>query len=367
MGIFNNNKYYNLKNILKTESTYNMIIGERSNGKTYACLKYGVEQYFKTGKQFALIRRWQVDIRGNRASEMFKSLIKNGEIERLSGGKFEGIHYWGGKFYLSNYDENGKAIYNDKDVIAYPFSLSDTEHNKSISYPDITTIIFDEFLTRQVYLPDEFVLFMNTISTIVRDRTDVKIFMLGNTVNKFSPYFSEMGLKDITKQEQGTIDLYKYGTSKLKVAVEYCKSIGKSKENNFYFAFNNPKLEMIKSGAWELDIYPHLPIKYKPKDIIFIFFITYEEQVFQCELINKDNNLFIFIHIKTTEIQYPDRDLIYSMDYNYKMNYNRNIYKPTNKIQSLIRDLFIQNKVFYQDNDVGDTINNYLLNCRKGV
>ena len=41
------NKYYNLNAILKTNSTYNVIIGERSNGKTYACLKYGIEQYFK--------------------------------------------------------------------------------------------------------------------------------------------------------------------------------------------------------------------------------------------------------------------------------------------------------------------------------
>ncbi len=36
-------KYYNLNAILKTNSTYNVIIGERSNGKTYATLKYGVK------------------------------------------------------------------------------------------------------------------------------------------------------------------------------------------------------------------------------------------------------------------------------------------------------------------------------------
>jgi len=360
------NKYYNLKNILKTDSTYNMIIGERSNGKTYACLKYGVEKYFKTGEQMAIVRRWQTDIRGNRASEVFKALVKNNEIEKLSNGEYTGIHYWGGKYYPCNYDEQGKAIYSDSNVIAYPFSLSDTEHNKSVSYPDITTIIFDEFLTRQVYLPDEFILFMNTISTIVRDRTNVKIFMLGNTVNKYSPYFNEMGLKDINKQEQGTIDLYKYGNSKLKVAVEYCKSIGKSKKNNFYFAFDNPKLEMIKTGAWELDIYPHLPIKYKPKNILFTFFIDYEEQLFQSEVINVNRDMFIYIHKKTTELKNTDKDLIYSFDFNHKLNYNRNIYKPRNKLENSIKDFFIHDKVFYQDNEVGDTINNYLTQCRKG-
>mgnify|MGYP001434131924 FL=1 len=360
-------KYYSLKNILKTDSTYNIIIGERSNGKTYACLKYGVERYFKTGEQFAIIRRWQTDIRGHRASEIFSSLIKNGEIKKLSKGKYEGIHYWAGKFYPCNYNEMGKAVYNDNEVIAYPFSLSDTEHNKSISYPNITTIIFDEFTTRQVYLPDEFILFMNTISTIVRDRTNVKIFMLGNTVDKYCPYFKEMGLKDIHKQEQGTIDVYRYGNSKLKVAVEYCKSMGKSKANNFYFAFDNPKLEMIKTGAWELDIYPHLPVKYKPKDILFTYFIEYEKQLFQCNIILVDNNLFTYIHRKTTEIKNPDKDLIYTLEYNPKMNYNRNILKPRNKLEQKIKEFFIYDKVYYQDNEVGDTINNYLIECRRGL
>ena len=359
-------KFYNLKEILKTNSTYNIIFGERSNGKTYATLKYGIEQYFKNGSQIAIIRRWQTDIRGNRASEVFKALLSNNEVFKISKGKFQGIHYYGGKYYLCNYDDNGKAIYSEHDVIAYPFSLSDTEHNKSISYPDIRTIIFDEFLTRQVYLPDEFILFMNTISTIVRNRTDVKIFMLGNTVNKYSPYFDEMGLKNVKEQEQGTIDVYKYGNSKLKVAVEYCKSIGKSKENSFYFAFDNPKLEMIKTGAWELDMYPHCPIKFKPKDILFIYFIEFGGELFQCEIVNKDNHMFTYIHEKTTPLKNDDKDLIYSLDYNSKMNYNRNIYKVHNEITKKIRSFFIMDKVYYQDNNVGNTISNYLKQCKGG-
>jgi len=208
---------------------------------------------------------------------------------------------------------------------------------------------------------------MNTISTIVRDRTNVKIFMLGNTVNKYCPYFNEMGLKDIHKQEQGTIDVYRYGNSKLKVAVEYCRSMGKSKANNFYFAFDNPKLEMIKTGAWELDIYPHLPVKYKPKDVLFTYFIEHDKQLFQCSIILVDNNLFTFIHRKTTELKNPDKDLIYSTEYNPKINYNRNILKPRNKLEQKIKEFFIHDKVYYQNNEVGDAINNYLIECRRGL
>lgn len=357
-------KFYSLENILKKNSVYNVIFGERSNGKTYAVLKHGIEEYFKTGGQLAIVRRWKEDITGKRASDIFSALNFNNEVTKASNGEYAGITYWSGKFYVCNYAENNKAIYSDSDCIGYVFALSDTEHNKSISYPRITTILFDEFITKFTYLQDEFVLFMNTISTIVRQRTNVKIFMLGNTVNKYCPYFSEMGLNHIEKMEQDTIDLYTYGTSELTVAVEYCKSLKGSKENNFYFAFNNPKLEMITSGAWELDLYPHLPVKYKPKDVVFTYFIIFNDNIYQCEIINVDGEMFTYIHEKTTPVQNENLDLIYTLDYNYKFNYNRSIYKPITEIGSKILWFFQTDKVFYQNNVVGDSINNYLKICK---
>lgn len=361
------NKYYTLDRINEIGATYNIVMGERSNGKTYAALKQGIKRYFERGEQFAIIRRWQADIRGNRASEIFSALIANNEIEKLSRGEYKGIYYWAGKFYPCNYDESGKAIYSDSEVIAYPFSLSDTEHNKSVSYPNITMIIFDEFLTRQVYLPDEFVLFMNTISTIVRQRTNVKIYMLGNTVNTFSPYFEEMGLTNVRKQEQGTIDVYTYGESGLKVAVEYCKSMGKSKKNDFYFAFENPKLDMITTGAWELDIYPHCPTKYTPKNVLLSYFIEFADEVFQGDIILKDNLLFTYIHRKTTPIKNPNSDIIFNLEYNPKLNYNRNILLGGTKTLNYIKWFFVNNKVYYQNNLVGDTIKAYISESVKGV
>lgn len=353
-------KFYNIDNILKKNSVYNIIIGERSNGKTYTSLKYALEHYFKTGGQLALVRRWREDIKGRRATEIFTAHNVNGEIEKLSKGEFKGVHYYNSKFYLCNYDENNKPIYSDKDVFAYSFALSESEHNKSISYPKIETIIFDEFLTNKLYLNDEFVLFMNTVSTIVRQRTNVKIFMLGNTVNKFSPYFEEMGLTHIQQQQQGTIDVYTYGDSELTVAVEYCKSTQNSKENNFYFAFNNPKLHMITGGAWELGLYPHLPFKYTPKDIIFTYFILFNNVTYQCEIISKYDTYITYIHIKTTELKNDSKDLIYSLEISPKMNYNSNIYKPMNSLQSKILWFYKNDKVFYQNNDVGNSIHNFL-------
>ena len=359
-------KYYSLNKINKKDATYNVIFGERSNGKTYATLKQALENYFDNGSQFAYIRRWSVDVQPKRMNNLFNAIIEDDYLDKLSGGKFTAIFYRTGRFYLCTYNDKGKPIYNEEDVIGYAFSLSENEHNKANSYPRVTNIIFDEFLTNKIYLPDEFMLFMNTVSTIVRQRTNVKIYMLGNTVNKFCPYFKEMGLTNILSMKQGSIDLYTYGESKLKVAVEYADSKKKFKKNNFYFAFNNPKLKMITGGAWELNIYPHAPVKWLPKNIIFTYFIDFNDNIYQCEIINKDTNVFTYIHEKTTPIKNPDKDIIYTLDYNPKINYNVNILKPLTDYQNKITWFYTHDRVYYQDNNVGDAINNYLKICKRG-
>lgn len=359
--------YYSTARIDKKDATYNVIFGERSNGKTYALLLKSIKNYFKNGAQFAYVRRWKEDITGRRAQRLFSGINDNQEIKKLSHGKFTGVHYWAGKFYLCNYDDKGKAIYGDNDIIGFTFALSDGEHDKSTSFPSITTVIFDEFLTNRLYLVDEFVLFMNTVSTIVRRRENVKIYMLGNTVNKFCPYFNEMGLDKIPEMNQGSIDLYKYGESTLTVAVEYCASIKSTKDEptKKYFAFNNPKLEMITGGAWELSIYPHLPHKYKPKDILLVYYIEFSDNIYQCEVIETNGVVFTYIHIKTTPIKSNNENVVYSLEHNAEMNYNRSIFKPMNKQQEKILWFHKHDKVFYQDNHVGDAINNYLKMCKR--
>lgn len=357
--------FYSLSAIKAKNAVYNVIIGERSNGKTYAALLEGITNYFEDGSEMAILRRWQEDIRGRRASAMFNALVENQEVAKASGGEYDGITYFAGRFYFCTYDEAGKPLYNDSDVFAHAFALSDVEHNKSISHPRVKTIVFDEFMTRGTYLKDEFVIFMNTLSTIIRQRTDVKVYMLGNTVSKYSPYFKEMGLNHITKMIQGTIDIYSYGDSKLKVAVEYTASSKATQESNFYFAFDNPSLQMITDGTWELDLYPHLPVSYAPKDILLSYFIKFDGSIYQANIIDLKGEMFTYIHDKSTEIKDEDEDIIYSLEYDHRYNWQRSIHKPVHELGKKIKFFFDSDKVFYQDNDVGDSVNNYLKVSRQ--
>ena len=355
-------KYYSLDNILSKNADYNIIFGERSNGKTYAALKYGIERYIKTGEQMAYIRRWREDLRGKRAENLFANHVANGLIEELTDGKFNEVFYLSNKWFFSYYDKDKNKRYPDSTPFCFGFCLSEQEHEKSSSYPNVTTIVFDEFLTRRIYLPDEFMLYMNLLSTIIRQRDNVKVFMLGNTVNKFCPYFQEMGLKNVGVMEQGTIDIYRFGEHGATVAVEYCDTIVKQKASNKYFCFDNQNLQMITGGKWELAVYPHLPCKYKPKDVLFVFYIKFNDAILQGNIIQVGDENFCYIHQKTTPIKDEDNSLIYSLEMNGKPNYKRKLISNASYVESQVSRYFATDKVFFQSNEIGEIVRNYLLN-----
>ena len=364
-------EYYTLAPILREKAHYNIIIGERSNGKTYSVLQKIVTDYARNGHQAALLRRMQEDFIGKRGAGLFEPLIDNGEIEKATNGVWTSVYYYASRWFLCKYEEDKKGNterITDTQPFMYGFALSQMEHEKGTGYPNVKTIVFDEFITRMAYLRDEFVLFMNTLSTIIRSRDDVTIFMLGNTVNKYCPYFDEMGLRHIKDMKQGEIDVYqlKHASGKiLKVAVEYCKPFEKGKKSDFYFAFDNQKLEMITTGVWEIDIYPHCPYHYKPKNILFTYFIEFDSELLQCEVVQVDGVCFTFIHRKTTPLKHPDTDLVFTTRYDARPNYRRKLTKPRLDIERKIVEFYANDKIFYQDNEVGEIVRNYLLWCNK--
>ena len=234
------------------------------------------------------------------------------------------------------------------------------EHEKGNSYPLIDIIFFDEFMTRGTYLPDEFILFMNTVSTIVRSRDNVQIIMAANTVSQYCPYFEEMGLSHVRQMKKGAIDVYNYGDSNLKVAIEYCDSPNTFKPSDVYFAFDNPKLKMITGGAWELDIYPHLQNKFTEKEIVFMYFVVFKEHILQCEIVVRDNEAFTYIHKKTTPVKHENQDIIFTTEADQRSNYFGRLTKPVTKAGKKILYFFVNNKVFYQSNEVGEIMQHYL-------
>ena len=355
--------FYSLSNILKKHAHYNVIYGERSNGKTYSVLLYGLEEFYTKGSQLAIIRRWKTDLDSMQANEMFKGLINNGEVSRVTNGEYDTIVYRNKVWTLAKIVDGDVEL--DDKPFAFGFALSLEEHYKSTSFNNIRNILFDEFISRDYYLPDEFLRFTSILSTIIRLRDDVKIFMCGNSINKYNPYFAEMGLNRAKNQKKGTIDLYNYGNSGLKVAVEFSDFKSTNKKSNVYFAFENPKLNMVKSGDWEIKSYPHLPYKYTRDNVVYTFYIKFDDEIFSCDVVNCEDDLFIYVMRKTTDLKYLKDDLIYQLEVSEKENIRNNIFKAFTKFENRILSIIQKNKIFYQNNEIGNTIENFFNKCRE--
>ena len=359
-------EYYDVSHIDKFNAHYNVIFGKRSNGKTYSVLKKAIYNYAQKGEQTGYLRRYREDFKGKRGATMFDALIANDEIRKATNGQWETIKFYSDRWYFAKKDIESDRLISDSVPFCYAFSLAQMEHDKSTSYPMITTVIFDEFISRIGYLPNEFVLFMNVLSTIIRQRNNVKIYMLGNTVNKYCPYFQEMGLKHVEEMEMGKIDIYSYGESSLRVAVERTMDHNiEGRKSDVYFAFDNPSLQMITGGAWELDLYPHLPREYDTIDVVFKYFICFNDNILQCEVVELEDCCFTYVHRKTGEIRHPEVDVVFSVEYDPRPNHIRNIRKSTEDVAKKIYKFFRDDQVFYQDNDVGEIVRNYLMFCQK--
>lgn len=360
-------KYYDISKLLKTDARYLICFGERSNGKTFQALLYALKEYIKYGNKAAIIRRHREDFKSKRGAAYWDNLVYDGKghnhIKELTGGRYDSVVYYAGRWYLAIWDEKEQKYIPDQDPFAYAFALTEMEHEKGNTY-QVGTIIFDEFMARS-YVQDEFVLFMNVISTLVRSRQSIngrmiRVIMCANTVSRYCIYFDEMGLNNVRKMKKGQIDIYNYGESGLKVAVEYCDSPNIFKPSDVFFAFDNPKLKLITEGQWELDIYPHLTTKFEDKDIKGRYFIVFKENILQADIVIRNNEAFTFIHKKTTPIKDENKDIVFTTEAIEKANYFGRLTKPVTRVGKKILYFFVNNKVFYSTNEVGEIMSHYL-------
>lgn len=353
-------QYYDIGPIDATNAVYRMIIGQRSNGKTYSVCRHMVEDYFKKGNRSAYIRRWDEDIQPKHIGSLFNPHIPL--IMELSEGKYNGIFYRAKEFHFCFYDEDGKVQDKDPEAFCITASINTAEHTKGQDRGEIKLILFDEFMTRIGYLNNEFVQYCNLLSSLIRDRNDTIIYMCANTVNRYCPYFEEMGLKDIENMPQGEVYVYTYGNSDLTVAVEYCDPVkATEKVASKYFAFDNPQLQMITSGAWELQFYPRAPYKILDNDIKYKFFIEFGNNMLCGNIVQKKEDLFIFIHQQTKDVEIKPTDVFYTDEFTTSICHVRFLKDQPTELHKLIFQLFAKKAVCFSTNEVGEIVRNWLM------
>lgn len=353
-------EYYNIEPIDKTNATYRLIIGQRSNGKTYSACKHIIENYITKGERGAYIRRYDEDITPKNIQSLFDPHLDF--IKTMTNEEYNCISYRAKEFHLCYMDDEGKILYKDPEAFCVTASINTAEHTKGQDRGVINTIIFDEFMTREGYLNNEFVKYCNILSSLIRTRDTCIIYMLANTVNRYCPYFKEMGLKDVENMPQGEIYLYHYGNADLTVAVEYCSPVrATEKVASKFFAFDNPQLEMITNGAWELMMYPRAPYKIFEEDIFRRFYVEFGGQLLCCEIIKRKKDLFIFVHLQTKDVDITDHDVLYTDEFTSSMLHCRFLKDCPTELHKLIKNLILKKSICFSTNEVGELFRNWLI------
>ena len=282
-----------------------------------------------------------------------ESYFSDVDIDTLTDGKYNMVTMYRKELFLTYYDiETHKAKKGEK--IGYAIALSTEQNYAGGVYLDVDDIIFEEFMSRTVYLHDEPNKLLNFYSTVDRKRGTTKVWLVGNTITRVCPYIQEWGLNDIIfKQQQGEIktlwiptgDIDEEGNIvEVKIAIEHCKSTGTS---SYVFGTH---AGMLNKGEWQSDPQPKLPKSYKEYKCLYRFAFHYKTFTWLCEYIidkeTKDVCFFIYPH---NNKELSKKIVVFSDMIKTSPYWQKDIYNPMIKNKSLIElfKTFRENRIFY--------------------
>lgn len=179
--------YYSINKLLSYNGVFNFVVGPRGNGKTYAAKKLVISKAIKNEHEFIYLRRYSSELKN--IDNWFSDIAYEfpDYVFRVNGGRAQMKHID---------DALDKKI--PWKTIGYFVPLSKGQHYKSVPFPDVHWIIYDEFIieTGSIhYLPAEVKSFMDFYSTVDRWQDRVRVLFLGNTLSVMNPYFLEFDIR----------------------------------------------------------------------------------------------------------------------------------------------------------------------------
>lgn len=331
-------KYYNIKPLLKTRSPYMILLGMRSNGKSYQVKQHVLTKAYNGNGNFVYLRRWREDIKQAAVEAYFSDM----DIEKITEGKYTTVIAWQGFLYFANISEDGKADKGAK--IGRYCALNEAQRYKSQAFVDYKYIIYEEFITDEVYLADEPTKLQQFVSTVAR-LEDLTVFLVGNTMSRVCPYFAEWELTGTLRQKQGTIEIYhqhKQDGSTIDIAVENCEAIQNS--SNMFFG---SAAKQIVSGEWDVKESPRLPEKIEMYDEAYRLDVKFQLLHFHCTLLIDDyGNCLMYVFPAKN---YKKGTRLITDDFVNKPEATRHL-KSQSRAEVKLLECWRQGKVCYSDN-----------------
>ena len=200
--------YYDITKTLSKQRLFNFVVGARGCGKTYGCKKQVINNFLRKNEQFVYLRRYETEFPSAEIRNFFDDVS-----EEFPEHEFKA---WNGIFRI------------DDSVAGWYFALSKAVMLKSIPFPNVSLIIFDEFIIETGvyrYLPNEVRLFLDCYNTISRDR-DVPVLFMSNAITMANPYFIYFNVKF---EKDQTVFLTPFISAEMFESAKYSEHISSTK------------------------------------------------------------------------------------------------------------------------------------------
>lgn len=173
----NPNRYFGLP------YAFYILIGGRGIGKTTGIDWHCAMDWIKNDSEFVYVRRYKTEL--SKSKDILDKFFPGVTTRGIGKGGFE--YVW-----------NGKRI-------GFGVTLAVQSTFKSgVDFSKVKTMVYDEAILKRDgnlrYLSDEITELFELISTVFRDRTGYRVFIMGNNMDIFNPYFEYFGVPNFDTQ-----------------------------------------------------------------------------------------------------------------------------------------------------------------------
>lgn len=363
--------YYNPCTLPLETCPYSDILSERSIGKTTNLLLFGMCANKLYGTVIQYIRQSEEMTAPSVARELFDTILNydgGRYVRQLTDDKYNSIYVHWRRAYYCLRDDEGKVIDQSEDPFLVMLSIDrNLSYKSSYNAPKGDFIIYDEFIGKPAS-ETEFVNFMDLLKTIIRQRKTPRVILSANTINLNHSYFREQEIsKEVRKLKTGDSEIFttERGT-RIYVEIFGAKQTQIKRDiNKMFFGFKNPRLSSITgtNAVWSFDCYPHIVVNEKDKYVTRRLRIKHCDMLLQADIMEtEDRGIISNVHPATTT--YSDSIVLTNGEV-----WARNELFGVGKGQlcELFWRLYRANKVYYDSNETGALLAEYVRNIKRKI
>lgn len=340
------------------------IAGGKGNGKTYGIILYYLKQRLKNGRVLRYLRRYRESISPKALQSLCKPQKQN--LINLTGGRFNDFQYFQNRFWFVRRDDSGKIVEKDRQPFMICSALNSVEANTGADEGECSAVFYDEFLSREKEIADEFYNLMIFYSNCTRNRVYYcPLILVGNTVTRDSSLITNFGV-DMYNLKKGEITVVKNSKKEPIIVFEYCDEVEVMKEagDAFYSRFENDRIKMIYKGDWTTGAYPYLAKQERDKSSVPVRLkIVLRDKIamlFEFHLFN--DRMYGYVCRYDDDLIKVQATLINKIQvFKDKHIFN---YLPSGGIFRQFTRLVYTKNVYFDNLQTGEYFRDFLKNCR---